>query len=328
MAHTTILRFPKPRSLLHFISLRTAAEFINLTLIFNKVTGLYGVLAIFTGYHLNPLQISHYIYSLLVLALVTWLMPSIRRPDHPLRNVALAYVYGLDAVINSVYTALFGTAWFMVLTKVIQEPGLENPLRGPAGSMDETAGFTDPEVNVSNVEVVAKPASGILSGQEAVAYGHTYETGGLGGAVLQSDSMTSIALLALFTLVRIYFCIVVMSYARSMLRQYVAQTSNSNLNYSTDTADPTMAPSPFASDRLEGSGWQGKLGRILLRFPSKRYWLGREDESPTEWERATSGRFESGRSKLRIKVPENGVGERERRARSGTGPPLPKKADA
>lgn len=253
-------------------------------------------------------------------------MPSIRRPDHPLRNVALAYVYALDAIINSAYTAMFGTAWFLVLNRTLQEPGKENPLGGAAGSIDDTAGFTDPKVNVTGVEVVAKPASGLLSGQEAVAYGHTYETGGLGGAVLQSDSMTSIALLALFTLVRMYFCIVVMSYARSILRQYVAQTSNSNLNYSTDTADPTMAPSPFASDRLEGSGWQGKLGRILLGFPSKRYWLGREDEGQSEWERATSGRFESGRSKLRIKVPDHGVGERERRARSGTGPPLPKKA--
>lgn len=249
-------------------------------------------------------------------------MPSIRRPDQPLKNMALAYIYILDAVINSVYTALFATGWFFLLSQHLQEPGKENPLNNAASSMmGETAGFTNPEVkNVTGVEVVAAPADNVLAGQNAVAY--TSHEGTLGGAVLQSDSMTSIALLALFTLIRLYFCLIVMSYARSILRQYVAQTSNSNLNYSTDTADPTMAPSPFASDRLEGGGWQGKAGRAMLHFPSKRYWLGKDDaDGQNEWERATSGRFESGRSKLSIKVPGNGVGERERRARSGTGPP-------
>ena len=260
-------------------------------------------------------------------------MPSIRRPDQPLRNVALAYVYVLDTVVNGIYTTFFGMGWFLLLSQHLEEPGKDNPLNGSnsvGGTMGDTAGFTNPEHNVTEVNVIAKPASGVLTGQEAVAYGAGSGPAAIGGAVLQSDSMTSIALLALFTVVRVYFCLVVMSYARSMLRQYIAQTSASSMQYSTsETADPTMAPSPFAEDRLEGSGWTGKLGRTMLRFPSKRYWLGREEtDNQSEWERATSGRFESGRNggkPLRIKVPETGVGERERRARSGTGPPLPVK---
>lgn len=261
--------------------------------------------------------------------MVGWLASAIRRPDQPLRNMSLAYIYIIDTIVNGVYTALFGTGWFLLLTQHLQEPGKENPLGGAAGSMGDTAGFTDPEhKNVTEVNVVAKPAPGVLTGQEAVVYANTQGASSLPGAFLNTDSMTSIALLALFTLVRIYFCIIVMSYARSILRQYVAQTSNSEQAYSTattDPTDPTMAPSPFAESRLEGVGWQGKLGRLMLKFPSKRYWLGREEsDSQMEWERATSGRFESGRKPLKIKVPgENGVGERERRARSGTGPPPP-----
>ncbi|EME40997.1 hypothetical protein DOTSEDRAFT_158043 [Dothistroma septosporum NZE10] len=321
----SILRFPKPRSLLHFISLRTATEFINLTLLINKVTGFYGILAIFTGYHLNPLQLSHYIYCLVVLGLIMWLMPSIRRPDHPLKNVALAYVYVIDLFISSIYTALFGAGWFLLLNQHLQEPGKDSPIGGGVlggNTMDETAGFTDPEKNVTQVEVVVKPANGLLAGQDAIAYGHSQAAGGIGGAVLQSDSMTSIALLATFTIVRIYFCIIVMSYARSILRQYVASTSAQDGSY-TDSSDPTMAESPFRVGREEGAGWKGKLGRIMVTFPGKRYWLGKEEglDGQSEWERATSGRFESGRRPLRIKVPEGGLGERERRARSGTGPP-------
>lgn len=325
MAMAPVSRFPKPRSLLHFVSLRTASEFINFTLLINKVTGFYGILAIFTGYHLNPLQLSHYIYSLVILGLVAWLAPSLRRPDQPLKNVSLAWIYILDTIINSAYTALFGTGWFLLLSRHLQEPGKDSPIGG-GNTMGETAGFTDPKAgNVTQVEVIAKPGGGILAGQEAVAIGHS-QTGMFPSApVLESDSMTSIALLAFFSLVRIYFCIIVMSYARSMLRQYIASTSAQSASYS-NSADPTMAENPFRIERDEGAGWHGKLGRLMLQLPSKRYWLGREDqETQGDWEFATSGRFESGRKGLRVKVPENGVGERERRARRGTGPPPPPK---
>lgn len=218
----------------------------------------------------------------------------------------------------------------MLLSQHLQEPGKDSPIGGGAGTMAEVAGFTNPENNVSQVDVIAAPAPGLAPGQEAVAYGHP-QAGGLGGAVLQSDSMTAIALLAALSLIRVYFCIIVMSYARSILRQYIASTSynapSTENPYPTtaDPVDPTMAENPFSMRRDEGAGWQGKMGRIMLRFPSRRYWLGREeqDTAQSEWERVTSGRFESGRKALKIRVPENGVGERERRARSGTGPPPP-----
>ena len=305
------------------MSLRTAAELITLTLLVNKVTGLYGILAIFTGYHLNPLQLSHYIYSLIVLILVGWLGPSIKSgKDEPLKNVALAWIYVLDSVINSVYTTLFGAGWFVVLAQSLNEPmRLGQDITQPPGSatIDDTAGFTTPEFNVSKVDVVVDPAPGILDGQKAIAYGSQY--GSMGPAVFQSGSMASLTVIGLLWLARTYFCIVIMSYARSVLRAYVASTST---NYS-QSDEPSLAENPFREGREEGLGWKGKLGRLMLKFPTKKYWLGR-DEAEDEWVRATSGRFESGRGNgLRIEVPKNGVGERERRARSGTGPPLPGK---
>ena len=84
-----------------------------------------------------------------------------------------------------------------------------------------------------------------------------------------------------------------------------------------------MAENPFRLGRDEGAGWSGKLGRVLLRLPSKRYWLGK-DEDEDEWVRATSGRFENARDQgMNLWPAKTGVGERERRARSGTGPPPP-----
>ncbi|KAI7296581.1 hypothetical protein KC315_g18718, partial [Hortaea werneckii] len=103
-----VLRFPRPGSFLHLISLRTATEFITFSLAINKVTGFYGILALFTGYHLNPLQLSHYIYSILVLGLICYLSPAIRQrdADGALKVVALAWLYVLDTILNSLYTTM------------------------------------------------------------------------------------------------------------------------------------------------------------------------------------------------------------------------------
>jgi hypothetical protein len=305
------------QSFLHIISLRTATEFITLSLLINKLSGIYGILAIFTGYKLNPLQLSHYIYSLLALGIVAWLYPAIRKPEEPLKIVALAWIYVLDTVINSVYTALFGAGWFLVLARELNQPvSFKGDVAG-SETIDDTAGFTNPQYNATKVDVVAVPGPGLLDGQTAIAYGSQY--GSLGDAIFHSGSIASLTVIGLLWIVRTYFCILLMSYARSILRQYVASTST---DYS-HADDPAMAENPFRREREEGAGWKGKLGRFMLRFPTKRYWLGK-DEAEDEWVRATSGRFESGRGTgLRIKVPENGVGERERRARSGTGPPPP-----
>lgn len=283
-----------------------------LALLLNKISGLYGILALFTGYELSPVQLSHYIYSLFVLGLALWLAPAIRTCN-ALKVLALAWIYILDTVVNSVYTALFGMGWFILLAQHLNDD--TTGADGPGGKMmNDTSGFTDPEHNVSNVEVVATPAPGLMPGQEAVAYGTT--GGSLGGTVFQSGSMASLTVLCVLWIIRIYFCIIVFSYARSVLRQYIVQTSSSSYSQSDD---PHMADNPFRAGREEGQGWKGALGRAMLKFP-KRYWLGKADDDEA-WVRGVNDKLAG--NKLRIHVPQPGVGERERRARSGTGPPKP-----
>ncbi|TKA79330.1 hypothetical protein B0A55_03456 [Friedmanniomyces simplex] len=323
-------RFPRPRSFLHLVPLRTATEFIAFTFAINKVTGLYGLLALLTGYHLNPLQLSHYIYSLLVLALGLYLTPAIRQrdADGALKVLVLAWVYVLDTVINTAYTALFGLGWFVVLSQHLDQDaaGTGGSMTIPGGkTMNHTAGFTDPEHTVSQVDIVATPAPGSLTGQQATAYGSFGSSSTLGGAILGRDGISSVTVLGLLWLTRIYCCIIVLSFARKTLRQHIASISASSTSYtpSTPSDNPNLAPNPFHSSSSIPS-WRGRLGSLMLRFPSQRYWLGR-DEREEEWARQTSSRLESARG-LRIKVPveaAGGLGERERRARSGTGPPLP-----
>ncbi|KAJ9627810.1 hypothetical protein H2203_003028 [Taxawa tesnikishii (nom. ined.)] len=316
----SIFRIPRPKTFLYLISLRTATELITLTLLINKISGLYGLLALLTGYHLSPLQLSMYIYSMLLFGLLCYLMPHIRLQS-PLQCLALAWIYILDSLINAAYTALFGVSWFIILAQHLHDtdtrPG-SGPIPG-GKTMNDTAGFVDPAAgtNISHVDVVATPAAGSIAGQDAVAVGKSGPNGGgsssndLSNAVFQSGSIASITVISALWAVRIYFALVVMAYARGVLRQHILNTSSST--YSTESTS-ALAENPFREGREEGEGWRGKLGRAMTRL-GRSYWLGKDDND--EWVRGTGAKF----SRSGIRVPEPGVGERERRARSGTGPP-------
>lgn len=181
--------------------------------------------------------------------------------------------------------------------------------------MNDTAGFTDPEATVSHVDVIATPASGMMPGQDAVAVGKG-NGGGLSKSVFQGGSIASITVISGLWLVRIYFCLIVVAYARGVLRQHILNTSASNYGLQGGSESTELAEDPFRTGREEGEGWKGRLGRAMTRV-GRSYWLGKDNEGDLEWVRGTGDKFR----RLNIRVPEPGVSERERRARSGTGPP-------
>lgn len=320
MAATSLFDMPRPKTFLYAMTLRTGVELIVLTILVNKITGFYGILALATGYHVSPLQLSMYMYSILALFLTVYLAQYIRKQD-PLRCLALAWVYAIDTVINAAYTVAFGFAWFLVLAQHPHETKPDGAPGGPGGKMiGDTSGFTSPKYNVSEVGVVAEPASGYKAGQDAVAAGvgsaDSFPAAGLGGAVFQSGSITSISIISALWAVRIYFVVIMLAFARSVLRQHIMMTSASQYALHTGSPSDTLAENPFAESREEGQGWQGKLGRFMVSF-GKEYWLGRDEDG--EWMRGMGGKFKKNTSSL--EPP--GVHERERRRRSGTGPPAP-----
>lgn len=218
--------------------------------------------------------------------------------------------------MNALYTAVFGIAWFSLLA---QHPS-DSHAPG-AGTISENAGFTSPQYNVSKVEVIAAPASGIPSGQEAVAAGvgiGDVNSAGLGGAVFQSGSIMSISLIAGFWALRVYFVFVMLAFARQCLRQHIATNASAAwYDSNTQNAAAGLAENPFQEGKEEGAGLKGKLGRIMLKG-APRYWLGADEGE--EWMRGLGGKFRKNAGGL-----EAGPGpiERERRRRSGTGPPAP-----
>ena len=301
------------------MSLRTGVEMISLSVVFNKLTGFFGLLAVLTGLRLSPLQLSMYIYSVGALILVAFLMPHIRKQS-PFQCLALAWFYALDTLINTAFTSAFAVTWFLAVSADDANQGIPSGAPG-SGTIDDTAGFTSPKHNVTEVHVVASPAAGVSTGQEAVAYGiassaaATMGSPSLGHGVGIEESLPSIAVVVFLTVVRVYFILVVMAFARQALRQYMYTSSTTKLHIHTDGAGETRADSPFAVGSPEGAGWRGKLGRIMVKV-GESFWLGQADDA---WVKGLDGRFKTTKT---IGGPPVTL-ERERRARSGTGPPIP-----
>lgn len=262
------------------MSLSTGASLITLSQLLNKVSGLYGLLALLTGFQLSALQLSMYIYSLLALGLTAYLARHIRTQS-PLQCLALAWFYLLDSVVNAAYTAAFGVAWFVVLAPQQHRVGGGGG-GGASGTMADTAGFTSPEYNVSSAVQVAAPVAGggivasSPAGSGAGASAGTSTT----NLVLQSSSLNSLGVIISLWAVRLYFCVVMLSYARMVLRQHIARVAVRNTqldSYSTASSDAEFAENPFAESKAEGRGWRGRLGRVMVAVP-RGYWLGRERE--------------------------------------------------
>ncbi|ERF70708.1 hypothetical protein EPUS_02574 [Endocarpon pusillum Z07020] len=247
-----LLRLPRPKTFLYTMSLSTGASLITLSLLLNKVSALYGLLALLTGFELNTLQLSMYIYSLLALGLTAYLAPHIR-----------------THIVNAAYTAAFGVTWFL------------------------------------------------------------------------PESMNSLGVVIVLWTIRLYFCVVMLSYARMVLRRHVALSSVKNNSYTAASKDAAMAENPFR----ESGGWQGRLGRVMVAFP-RAYWLGGDggvgDEEgvigagDVRWMEGMGGKFRKGGNGAGTSngngngaagtegssaVESSGPLERERRRRSGTGPP-------
>jgi hypothetical protein len=295
------------------MTLRTGVEMISLSMIFNKVTGFFGLLAVLTGFQLSALQLSMYIYSVVALGILIFLMPHIRKAT-PFHNLALAWLYIFDTIINTAFTAAFAVTWFVAVSANDSNQSITDAAPG-AAMVADTAGFMNPEYNVSQVNVVT------TAGHEAVAFATSAAKAvsagapSLGHGVRVEESIPSIMVVVFLTAIRVYFILVMIAYARQVLRQHIYSNS-SKLQLHTDGAGDLPVQNPFALGTPQGAGWQGVLGRTMVNV-GESYWLG--GTANDAWVKGMDGRFKASKS---VSGPPGTI-ERERRARSGTGPPTP-----
>ncbi|KAI1939524.1 hypothetical protein LOZ66_002836 [Ophidiomyces ophidiicola] len=311
-----------PQTFLYLMSLQTGASLITLSLLLNKISGIYGLLAIFTGVRLSPFQLSMYIYSVFALILTAFLTPHIRKQT-PLYCLALAWFYLIDSIVNAAYTATFAVSWFLVMSQHRHTPasGLGSLTIGDA------AGFTKPKYNVSSVRV--SPGDGVASTEPATALsGTTSGKPSLGNGVLQPESLQSIGVICTLWTIRVYFVLIMMAFARQCLRQYAFSpkaplSHHGSVAHSRNTSTVSnvdLEPNPFLPRLPDGQGWKGRLGRAMISV-GRGYWLDGDDDD--NWMFGMSRKFHRNNNNGFFNSSDGGLGERERRRRSGTGPPAP-----
>ncbi|KAJ5893703.1 hypothetical protein N7495_005394 [Penicillium taxi] len=297
-----LFRIPRPETFLYIMSLETGASLITLSLLLNKISGLYGLLALLTGYHLSPVQLSMYIYSIFALGLAVYLFPHIRKQS-PLECLGLAWLYLFDSLINAAYTTTFGVTWFLLLSQ-----GDGSKVSG-SSTMAETAGFTSAKYDADNT----KNANSFISHSPRSA-------DALSSLVSQPESFESILFISILWAMRVYFVLVMLSFARQTLRLWIAVPRHTQLpTHSRNVSVASVADidrEPFGHFSPEGQGWKGKLGRIMVGVGHS-YWLGEEEDG--NWLSGINQKFHSRTNTNDLPGPL----ERERRRRSGTGPPQP-----
>lgn len=192
------------------MSLKTGAELICIFTVFNKASGLYGLLALLTGAHISLWQMSMYLYSIIAAVAFAYSLRHIKAgAASSLEIVAFAWFFLVDTFINFAYTALFATTWFLVLS----QQGT-----GSAGAaMNESAGFTSPVHTVSEVTIVPTQVPG---GERTVfETTPTANPPALGESVSHTEQLPSILVLVAILLIKVYFILVVMSFAREVIKQ-------------------------------------------------------------------------------------------------------------
>lgn len=133
------------------------------------------------------------------------------------------------------------------------------------------ASFHDPEGNAGKE---AGPTEGVPDGSDLDP-----EQVQAGKAV--QESAVSLCLIVAFTVVRVYFALVVAAFARSVL--LVAREGEEV--YESKAGDEG---NPFAIGAAGGLGWKGWAGRKMVGV-GKGYWLGRRQDE--EWAKETGRKF-------------------------------------
>lgn len=240
MVYNTVCSWiPRPKTFLGVISLQNGTEIITLTLIFNKLTGFYGLLAILTGYSLSLLQLSMYLYSVAVLLLVCTFLPHIRKQT-PFEVLGLAWVYIIDTFLNAAYTTAFALSWFANSTALQRHPG-------PTGD-------APPENN------------GVPSATLAQGTPVTPDVPKTTKHIGPEESWTSLGLILLVTLIRVYLALVVMSFARQVLNRH------RDLNGWEPESRKGDEEGMFAVGATDDKTWRGRIGRKMLNV-GRGYWI-------------------------------------------------------
>jgi len=80
--------------------------------LFNKVAGVYGLIAVLTGAGGSAAQLSLYIYSTVALVALSWGLKAVKKED-PRSTLYVAHLFFADHILSTSWTAFFAVSWWL-----------------------------------------------------------------------------------------------------------------------------------------------------------------------------------------------------------------------
>jgi hypothetical protein len=217
--------------------------------IFNKAAGIFGILSIFTGHPISAVEWVMNILQILLLPLFIMAFINIKKKN-ALRILVFAYIYILDSVAMFAFTIYFIVHWF---TAGAREAASNAPSPTATAAITSLAdlGAQPTTTTMPHHEAwpVATPMPDIyrrdeLVGQDGVATSATAGAAGAGAVAMQSSGSSAgssgvnqsaslgqeiavtIVLTVFVMLVRLYFTLVIVGYARQLVRVHNLRSTN------------------------------------------------------------------------------------------------------
>ena len=159
--------------------------------------------------------------------------------EKAMKVVTFAHFFLLDFLINILYTFLFASIWFLIVTDADNQSALAGTT---LDSVKDAAGFVDPlQSDVTRVHVIATPDPNPLKGLHATLVAET-------GATDPGSAGTTFSIVSIgfFWLIKTYLIIIVFSYARGLvIRSHLSALSFSLKSGLWDKAQRWMLSSGY-----------------------------------------------------------------------------------
>jgi hypothetical protein len=120
-------------SFFFILDLKVGCTIITLFALFNKIAGIYGIIAIFQGGTFS--QVSLYLYSIFTIFVFLWAIQGISDEDTH-RVMKFSHVFLADHLLSSTWTLYFGLDWFLYMKHDGEKPKLNEYQEGLMGLIE------------------------------------------------------------------------------------------------------------------------------------------------------------------------------------------------
>lgn len=208
-----------PRSFFGLLPLQSGAEMIAGFTVFNKASSIYGLGALFTGRKLTVMEWILNVLGLFILPICIIGYLAIRK-QRPLLCLSYAYFYFVDTFVSLGFTIFFIVHWFVVGQKKADAVNAETePISSAIATAATTATAAVQQAVTSTISTVAKPRATHPPTIPLLMRAATDPEKLKKSATTGQELAVTIVFTSFVLLFRFYFMMVIIGYARAVVRR-------------------------------------------------------------------------------------------------------------